>query len=102
MIAAFSITPLGVGDSVGDLVAEAVRIVRESGLPNETNAMFTNIEGDWDQVMAVIHACVERLSETGARVSVVVKMDVRPGEHGNRMAAKVEGLERRLAAGPGA
>ena len=50
MIAAFSITPLGTDESVGDLVAEAVRIVRASGLPNETNAMFTNIEGEWDEV----------------------------------------------------
>src|SRR5206468_10019799 len=48
---AFSITPLGAGESVGELVADAVRIVRESGLPNETNAMFTNIEGEWDEVM---------------------------------------------------
>ena len=52
MLAAFSITPLGADESVGDLVAEAVRIVRASGLPNETNAMFTNIEGEWDEVMA--------------------------------------------------
>jgi uncharacterized protein YqgV (UPF0045/DUF77 family) len=33
MIAAFSVTPLGSGESVGDLVAEAVRIARASGLP---------------------------------------------------------------------
>jgi len=50
MLAAFSITPLGVGESVVGPVAEAVRLVRESGLPNETNAMFTNVEGDWDEV----------------------------------------------------
>ena len=55
MLAAFSVNPLGGDDSVGELVADAVRIVRESGLPNETNAMFTNIEGEWDEVMAVIH-----------------------------------------------
>jgi uncharacterized protein YqgV (UPF0045/DUF77 family) len=47
MLVAFSITPLGTGDSVGELVADAVRIVRESGLPNRTDAMFTTIEGDW-------------------------------------------------------
>ena len=54
MLAAFSITPIGTGESVGDLVAETVRIVRASGLPNETNAMFTNVEGEWDEIMAVI------------------------------------------------
>ena len=49
MIAAFSITPVGVGDSVSEAVSDAVRIVRASGLANETNAMFTNVEGEWDE-----------------------------------------------------
>ena len=61
MIAAFSITPLGAGDSVSGAVAEAVSLVRASGLPNETNAMFTNVEGDWDEVMDLIKACVMRV-----------------------------------------
>ena len=93
VLAAFSITPLGgagteVDGSVGEAVAEAIRIVRASGLPNETNAMFTNVEGSWDEVMAVIKACVDRLAEVAPRVSVVVKLDVRPGVTG-AMAAKV-------------
>ena len=79
MIAAFSITPLGVGESVSGQVADAVRLVRESGLPNETNAMFTNVEGEWDEVMALIHACVSKVGEAAPRVSVVIKIDVRPG-----------------------
>jgi uncharacterized protein (TIGR00106 family) len=89
MIAAFSITPLGVGESVSEAVAEAVRIVRASGLPNETNAMFTNIEGDWDQVMAVIKRCVDHLAEVAPRVSVVIKIDHRP--------AMVGGLTKKVA-----
>jgi uncharacterized protein (TIGR00106 family) len=80
MIAAFSITPLGTGESVGELVAETVRIVRASGLPNETNAMFTNIEGEWDEVMAVIKECVDTMAQAAPRVSVVVKLDHRPGQ----------------------
>jgi len=95
MIAAFSITPLGAGDSVGDLVAEAVRIVRASGLPNETNAMFTNVEGDWDEVMGVIRQCVERVAADAPRVSVVIKVDHRPGAAG-ALTGKVERIERRL------
>lgn len=79
MIAAFSVTPLGAGDSVGDLVAECVRIVRASGLRSETNAMFTNVEGEWDEVMAVIRQCVDHVATVAPRVSVVVKIDHRPG-----------------------
>ena len=95
MLAAFSITPLGVGDSVSESVAEAVRIVRDSGLPNETNAMFTNIEGEWDQVMAVIKACVMKVGEVAPRVSVVIKIDHRPGVT-DGLHAKVTAVEERL------
>ena len=66
-------------EDVGAAVAEAVRLVRESGLPNETNAMFTNVEGEWDEVMALIKSCVLRLAEDSPRVSVVIKVDYRPG-----------------------
>jgi uncharacterized protein (TIGR00106 family) len=79
MIAAFSITPLGAGDSVSESVADAVRIVRASGLANETNAMFTNVEGEWDEVMGVIKRCVERIADDAPRVSVVIKIDHRAG-----------------------
>jgi len=94
LIAAFSITPLGVGESVGDLVAEAVGLVRASGLPNETNAMFTNVEGSWDEVMGIIKACVDKVGDQAPRVSVVIKLDVRPAAGSGQMAAKVESVER--------
>jgi uncharacterized protein (TIGR00106 family) len=96
MLVAFSITPLGTGESVGDLVAAAVRIVRASGLPNETNAMFTNVEGEWDEVMAVIKACTEMVGKAAGRASVVVKIDYRPGVPDDRMSAKVRAIEKRL------
>ena len=95
MLAAFSITPLGAGESVGELVADAVRIVRESGLPNETNAMFTNIEGEWDEVMAVIHRCVQAVAARSPRVSVVIKIDHRPGMT-DALHSKVETIEQEL------
>jgi uncharacterized protein (TIGR00106 family) len=95
MIAAFSLTPLGVGESVGDLVAEAVKVVRDSGLPSETNAMFTNVEGEWDEVMPVIKACVDRVAERAPRVSLVMKIDFRPG-HDNAMTTKMQSVLRHL------
>lgn len=95
MHAAFSITPVGASHSVSDEVAEAVRIVRESGLPNETNAMFTNVEGEWAEVMDVIRACVEKVGESAPRVSVVVKLDYRPGHEGG-FDAKVKSVEDKL------
>ena len=97
MIAAFSISP-GTADETGgvaEAVAAAVRVVRGSGLPHETNAMFTNIEGEWDEVMAVVKAAVEAVGAVSPRVSLVLKADVRPGWDG-QLTAKVERLERAL------
>src|SRR5215218_4154653 len=96
MLVAFSVTPLGGGDSVGDLVAEAVRVVRASGLPNRTDAMFTTVEGEWDEVMAVVKQAVDVVSAGAPRVSLVLKADVRPGVD-NALTAKVQRIEDRLA-----
>lgn len=94
MIVAISISPSG-GDEtggVGNAVAEAVRIVRASGLPNETNAMFTNIEGEWDEVMAVVKQAVDAVAAVAPRVSLVLKADIRPG-HTGQLTAKVQRIE---------
>ncbi|GAS91552.1 MTH1187 family thiamine-binding protein [Mycolicibacterium brisbanense] len=97
MIVAFSVSPMGGDESggVGAAVAEAVRVVRESGLPNETNAMFTNIEGEWDEVMGVVKRAVEAVAAVSPRVSLVLKADIRPGYTG-QLTAKVERIEREL------
>jgi len=96
MLVAFSVTPLGVGDAVGTYIADAVRVVRDSGLPNHTDAMFTTVEGDWDEVMAVVKQAVDVVAAKAPRVSVVLKADIRPGATG-ALTAKMESLERHLA-----
>ena len=96
MLVAFSVTPLGVGDAVGEYVADAVRVVRDSGLLNHTDAMFTTVEGDWDEVMPVVKQAVDAVAAKAPRVSVVLKADIRPGATG-ALTAKMESLERHLA-----
>ena len=96
MIVAFSVTPLGgESDSVADAVAAAVRVVRASGLPCETNAMFTNIEGEWEEVMAVVRDAVAAVRAYAPRVSLVLKADLREGVT-DGLRSKVEAVERRL------
>ena len=95
MLVAFSVTPLGVGENVGEIVAEAVRVVRASGLPNRTDAMFTTVEGDWDEAMAVVKAAVDAVAARAPRVSLVLKADLRPGVT-DALSAKVETIERYL------
>lgn len=96
MIVAFSVTPIGTsGPSVAEHVADAVRVVRESGLPNRTDAMFTSIEGEWDDVMDVVKRAVDAVLARSERVSLVLKADIRPGMTG-QLDAKVEAIEERL------
>jgi uncharacterized protein YqgV (UPF0045/DUF77 family) len=98
MLVAFSLAPSGLEGpegSIHDAVAAAVRIVRESGLPNRTDSMFTTIEGDWDEVFDVIRRATEAVARYGPRVSLVLKADIRPGRVGE-LDAKVERLEAAL------
>lgn len=116
MLLAFSVAPSGIpasqlpntdgathprsaDASVHDAVAAAVKIVRESGLPNQTDSMFTTIEGEWDEVFAVVKRATEAVGEFGSRVSLVIKADIRPGYSGE-LTAKVERLENAIAVNP--
>ena len=99
MLVAFSVAPSGTGSadgSVHDAVAAAVRVVRASGLPNETDAMFTVLEGEWDEVMAVVKQATDAVLAVAPRASVVLKADIRPGVT-NAMTSKMRSLEAHLA-----
>jgi uncharacterized protein YqgV (UPF0045/DUF77 family) len=98
MLIAFSVAPSGSDGSTGSVsgaVAAAVRIVRDSGLPNQTDSMFTTVEGTWDECMDVVRRACEAVGEFGPRVSLVLKADIRPGFEGE-LTAKVERLEQAL------
>jgi uncharacterized protein (TIGR00106 family) len=96
VLAAFSVTPIGTSSAtVADEVAEAVRVVRASGLPNRTDAMFTTIEGEWDEVMRVVHDAVQAVLQRCERVGLTLKADIRPGVT-DALEAKVRAVEERL------
>ena len=100
MIVAFSVAPTSGADdsgSVHEAVAAAVKVVRESGLPNYTSSMFTEIEGEWDEVLDVVKRATEAVGAFSPRVSLVLKADIRPGYTG-QLTAKVERVEAALAA----
>ncbi|XVX21394.1 thiamine-binding protein [Actinomycetota bacterium] len=101
MLVAFSVAPMQAADdtgSVSDAVAAAVEAVRASGLPCRTDAMFTTIEGEWDECMAAVKAAVDATAAYGARVSLVLKADIRPGHTGEldgKLARLDAALQRR-------
>lgn len=94
-LVAVAIAPFGVGDELAPYVTEAVRVIRDSGLPYRTNSMFTEIEGPWDEVMAVVRDATFVLAEQGIRTEVILKADVRPGFE-RMMDSKVEKVEELL------
>lgn len=96
MLIAFSVAPSGTGESVSAAVADAVRVVRESGLPNRTDSMFTTIEGEWQECMDVVRRACEAVGRHGERVSLVLKADIRPGRSGE-IQAKLDRLETAIA-----
>jgi uncharacterized protein YqgV (UPF0045/DUF77 family) len=102
MLIAFSVSPSGTGElaagdedgSVSRAVAAAIAVVRASGLPNRTDAMFTVLEGEWDECLAVIRQATDVVARYGSRVSLVMKADIRPGFTGelDNKPARVERL----------
>lgn len=94
---AVAIAPVGVGDELSAHVAEVVKVIRESGLPNKTSSMFTEIEGDWDAVMDVVKRATFVLAEKGIRTEVVLKADIRPG-FTSMMDGKIDRLNEALNA----
>lgn len=99
MLVAFSVAPSGGADETGSVakaVAAAIEVVRSSGLPNRTDAMFTTIEGEWDECMAVVKRATEAVGAFGPRVSLVLKADIRPGYTGE-LDGKLARLEKHLS-----
>ena len=90
-----AIAPFGVGDELSAEVAEVVKIIRNSGLKNRTYSMFTEIEGEWDEVMKVVKDATFVFAEKGIRTEVIMKMDIRPGFE-NMMSEKLERLEEKM------
>jgi uncharacterized protein YqgV (UPF0045/DUF77 family) len=99
VIVAFSVAPSGgpapvdgAPDSVSAAVADAILVVRASGLPHRTDSMFTTIEGEWEECMEVVRKACEAVAQHGPRVSLVLKADIRPGRTGE-MTGKLDRLE---------
>ncbi len=102
MLVAFSVAPTVAADDTGslhDAVADALEIVRASGIPHQTDSMFTTLEGEWDECMDVVRRCCDALAARSPRVSLVLKADIRRDRDGRsgELTRKVESVEAELA-----
>jgi len=95
MLAEFSIIPIGTGSSIGDQLAEVLRIVDASGIPYKINPMGTVVEGEWDEVIRLIKKCHNAVMKIGERAVTTISIDDRKGKP-RRIDQKVRSIEKRI------
>ena len=91
----FSMSPFDKGASLSEYVARSLDIVDKSGLPYQLTPMGTIVEGEWDEVMALVTACFNTMRKDCERISTSMKIDYRSGKSG-RLKSKVEAVESKL------
>lgn len=95
MLLEFSMFPTDQGESVGAYVARSLEIIEASGLPYRLNPMGTVIEGEWDELLAVVRKCYERMAADCNRLSCSIKIDWRRNKS-SQLTTKIESVEKRL------
>jgi uncharacterized protein (TIGR00106 family) len=95
VLASFSVLPVGVGEALSEHVAKIVAIIDESGLDYRLGAMETTVEGNEDEVMALIMKCHDAARLLAPRVLTSIKIDDRDGATG-RLTGKIRDVERVL------
>src|SRR5262245_27986832 len=91
----FSMSPLEKGSSVGGYVARSLEIIEKSGLDYRLHAMGTIVEGEIDDVLAVLKQCLQTMASDCERITCTAKLDYRRGYSG-RLKTKVSSVEERL------
>jgi uncharacterized protein (TIGR00106 family) len=95
MLAEFSIFPIGDGVSLSKYVARSLKLIDESGLSYRINPMGTVVEGEWDEVMALIKSCHHAILEDTQRVTCSIKIDDRKGKM-NALDTKIKSVESKV------
>jgi uncharacterized protein (TIGR00106 family) len=88
----FSIFPVGKGESVSPYVKRAAKIIKDSNLPFKLGPMGTSVEGEWEELMAMLTRCLEDLKQDCSRVYMNIKVDYRK-TGANRIEAKVKAVD---------
>lgn len=95
MIVEFSVVPIGRGEELAELVAGVIDIVDRSGLPYKLTAMGTIVEGEWDEIFALLKECHTAMRRRAARVLTHVAIDDREKAR-KRIEGKVRDVEKVL------
>ena len=90
------VVPMGVGVSVSKYVVECQKIFDAAGLNHQMHSYGTNVEGEWDAVMAAIRQCHEKMHEMGApRVGSTLRMGTRT-DRDQSMQDKIDSVNSKM------
>lgn len=90
------VVPIGVGVSVSGYIAACERVLIEAGLNTRLHAYGTNVEGEWDEVMAAVKRCHQVVHEMGApRIHTTIRLGTRT-DRAQTMGEKVESVQKKL------
>lgn len=98
VIVELSIFPMDKGESLSPYVTRAVEVIQKSGLPYVFGPMSTSIEGEWDEVLAVVDACYKTLEPDCHRILVHFRADCRKGRH-QGLKEKIESVQAKMKIG---
>lgn len=91
----FSMFPIGKGESLSPYVARSLEIIDQSGLDYRLNAMGTIVEGEMEEVLALLQSCYDAMAADCDRISCSVKLDCREGRSG-RLEEKVRSVQSKV------
>jgi len=90
------VVPIGVGVSVSEYIAACQKVLKEADLKHEMHMYGTNIEGEWDRVMAAVKKCHEVVHEMGApRISTTIRLGTRTDKN-QTMEDKIRSVDQKL------
>lgn len=91
----FSMSPFDKGESLSPYISRVLNIVDDSGIAYKLTPMGTILEGEWDEVMAIVTDCFKELEKDCNRISTNIRIDYRKGNT-SRMQQKIDSIESRL------
>jgi uncharacterized protein (TIGR00106 family) len=95
MLVIFSLAPFGKGESLSEYVSESIKLIEKSGLSHQVTPMGTIVEGEWEEIFALINKCRLSMRKKANRVSIKIWVDDRKGAK-NAIKRKINSLESKL------
>lgn len=93
MLAELNITPLRHGVRLNDDLSRVLKIIDQSDLPYRLTPIGTCIEGEWDEIMALVKQCHREARFFSTYVLTTLRIEDKLGAH-DKLTENVIAVER--------